>query len=410
MFKSTDHPPRDLENAFNTFSEVSERLSDAYHTLERRVATLTAELAAARSERLAQLAEKERLADRLQQLLELLPGGVVVLDGEGRVTDCNPAAREFLGAPLQGEPWPAVVQRVMALPGDPGQPLVLRDGRRLSLVSRPLGAAPGEVLLLQDVSETQALQEALARRSRLSAMGEMMARLAHQIRTPLATSLLYLGHLRRPHCSDAERLKCAAKMSAQLGHLNHTVNDMLMFARGGDDEDEDFLLAGVLDELRTAVEARLAAAGGRLLLANGCDKAVLRGNRNALLGALLNLVDNAIDAAGAGVVVHIQVRRVAGGKVELRLRDNGPGIPAALQGRIFEPFFTTRHQGTGLGLAVARAVVLRHRGTVEVESGVESGTCFVLLFPDAGGERLLAGGTAYAAGEAARQQQATGVV
>src|SRR5690606_13169564 len=123
--------------------------------------------------------------------LDILPGGVVVLDGRGRVIEANPLALELLGEPLLGVFWREVIQRSFAPRADDGHEISLQDGRRLSLATRSLAGEPGQLILLTDLTETRRLQDELARHARLSALGRMVASLAHQIRTPLSTALLY---------------------------------------------------------------------------------------------------------------------------------------------------------------------------------------------------------------------------
>lgn len=101
----------ELEQAFRAFNQRSLELEASYRELESRVALLNKELAAARSERFQELVEKERVAGRLEQLLEALPGAVVVLDGSGVVQECNPGAVAMLGKPLVGMPWREVADR-----------------------------------------------------------------------------------------------------------------------------------------------------------------------------------------------------------------------------------------------------------------------------------------------------------
>ena len=92
-----------LEQAFSQFSQMSSQLTDSYSLLEARVSELKGELAVVSAQRMEELAEKERLANRLQNLLSLLPGGVIVIDEEGRVREANPAACDMLGLPLEGD-------------------------------------------------------------------------------------------------------------------------------------------------------------------------------------------------------------------------------------------------------------------------------------------------------------------
>ena len=160
------------------------------------------ELAKARSERLRELAEKERLANRLTLLMEALPCGMVVLDSQGLVRESNPDAREMLGEPLANRPWSEVQGRLSdPTPDNPGA-RQLPDGRRLNITQRALvgGASAAQsasgaderVILLTDVTEIHELQEQVSREKRLVATGEVAARLAHQIRTPISfCSALY---------------------------------------------------------------------------------------------------------------------------------------------------------------------------------------------------------------------------
>lgn len=108
------HSRQGLEQAFSQFSQMSSQLTDSYSLLEARVSELKGELAVVSAQRMEELAEKERLANRLQNLLSLLPGGVIVIDEEGRVREANPAACDMLGLPLEGELWRHVITRCFA--------------------------------------------------------------------------------------------------------------------------------------------------------------------------------------------------------------------------------------------------------------------------------------------------------
>ncbi len=383
---------QDLEDAFNVFSQVSERLAESYRLLEDRVAVLTDELAAARHERLEQLAEKERLANRLQLLLETLPGGVVVLDGQGLVQECNPVAVSLLNEPLLGENWSKVSVRAFAAGAQGLYETTLKDGRQLSISSCELAAEPGRILLFQDVTETRQLQDLLSRHQRLSAMGEMVARLAHQIRTPLSSAMLYVSMLHKAPAEQTDRVHCAGKVLSRLRELERMVNDMLVFARGGEFAAQPIALSALLDDLRQALELPLQQGRGQLEIVDRAPGATIDGVPEVLVGALLNLTTNAMQAAGADIRLLIETRRAVDGGIEVRVTDNGPGIPRDLHEKIFEPFFTTRRSGTGLGLAVVRAVMEGHRGTVNLESTEGCGASFILKFPVPNTEQALASG------------------
>jgi len=391
----TDKPAnrgQDLHDAFHAFSEISERLTESYRDLEERVAILTEELAAARSERLQQLAEKERLAHRLQQLLDALPGAIVVLDGNDIIREYNPGAVELLGEALLGEKWGDVAKKSISGLSSDGYYATLCDGRQVGISSRALGSEPGRILLLKDDTETRRLQEMLNRHQRLSAMGEMVARLAHQIRTPLASAMLYVSHLNKPQCDAPTKTQYTDKILLGLRQLERMVNDMLVFARGGEFTPETVSVDALLDDLKQLLEPQLLQYAGKISIINNAAGRMVEGSRDMLLGALLNLSTNAMQACGEGVDLKIEITPAETEAIEILISDNGPGIEAEIQKKIFEPFYTTRSGGTGLGLAVVRAVIQEHQGDIHVRSSPGEGATFFLKLPIMQGDAALSSG------------------
>src|SRR5690606_4852389 len=148
-----------LEQTYALFNQMSTQLSSSYSMLEARVNELKGQLALVSAQRMQELAEKERLAQRLQSLLDLLPGGVIVIDGQGVVREANPVARGLLGRPLVGMLWREVIARNFAPREDDGHEISLKDGRRLSIATRSLQGEPGQLVLLTDLTETRRLQD-----------------------------------------------------------------------------------------------------------------------------------------------------------------------------------------------------------------------------------------------------------
>src|SRR5271165_2306091 len=157
----------DLQAAFRAFGSVSEQLSGAFDSLRGQVAQLQHDLTQAH-------AGNEHLAARMSALVKGLPGGVLVLDAQGRVVECNPAAIELLGEPVLGETEPSLLQRSVATGGTPGEQIELRSGRFVNLSRRGL-AGGGEVVLLTDITEAHLMQVFMARQQRLLTMGELAA-------------------------------------------------------------------------------------------------------------------------------------------------------------------------------------------------------------------------------------------
>jgi two-component system sensor histidine kinase FlrB len=370
--------PPELAAAFAAFTETSALLQRSYAELQQRVTDLTNELSEARSARLAQLAETERLASRLSSLLATLPGAVVVLDEQGRIQDHNDGASALFGSPLTGADWQQVLSSIAARSADGGGELLLADGRRLSVSARPLEGESGRIILITDVTETRELQSLLERQERLSAMGEMMARLAHQTRTPLATAILYASQLRRTPLDEAAAT-FTTRLLARLHHMESMVEDMLCFARGS--HGGDALLEAT--ELFHEAIANLTAedASNRVRVRASDAPMFVRGNRRALVGALSNVIVNALQLADGTTVSLAAVG--AARHVDLLITDDGPGISGEVMSRLFEPFFTTRTSGTGLGLAVVASVAQGHGGSVDVMESSASGTTFRIRLPQA---------------------------
>ncbi|MBX8483946.1 PAS domain-containing protein [Pseudomonas cichorii] len=367
-----------LEQAFSLFNQMSSQLADSYGMLETRVAELKGELAEAGAQRMQELAEKERLANRLQNLVDLLPGGVIVIDGMGVVREANPTAIELLGQPLLGMLWRHVISRCFAPREDDGHEVSLRDGRRLSIATRSLDAEPGQLVLLNDLTETRRLQEQLARHERLSSLGRMVASLAHQIRTPLSAAMIYASHLTEQELPVETQQRFAARLKERLHELEHQVRDMLVFARGELPLTDRLTPGDLFRALQSAAQTHVQDVAVRWQ----CDSidGELLCNRDTLVGALLNLVENAVQASvgKTRLKIHAYSR---GNTLRLCFSDNGSGMDKAALARIGEPFFTTKTTGTGLGLAVVTAVTRAHQGGVQYRSTVNRGTCAIVTLP-----------------------------
>ncbi len=369
-----------LNSAFELFNELSGQLADTYRAMELRVGELNRELHEVAEQRLRELQEKERFAARLQSLLTLLPAGVVLIDRHGRVADSNPAARDLLGEPLDGERWLDIIARAFAPRGDDGHEISLRDGRRIAIATRSLDGEAGQLLLLTDLTETRALQQRLARHQRLSEMGRMVSSLAHQIRTPLSAAMLYAGHLCERDLSVEQTRKFSRKILDRLTHLEQQVRDMLIFVRGDVRLTDTFSADELFAALQSAAEMALASNDAQCEWRGEAGDAVVHGNREVLVSALMNLVNNALQAAGKGAQLRIGAT-VVDAQLVIAVRDNGPGFDAEVAKHLNEPFFTSKAQGTGLGLAVVRAVAEAHGGGFELGCEPGQGACASLRLP-----------------------------
>ena len=372
---------KDLHQAFQSFNLASGYLTEIYHALQQQVEVLNTELQASRRQQEEQFQEKERIARRLQNLLKVLPAGIVVLDNNGIVIDHNPAALELLGEPLQDTTWRSVVERVFSPRRDDGHDITTRDNRCVNISTQSLEEESGQIILLKEVTETRNLQQQLDRLKRISAMGDMASSMAHQIRTPLTTAMLYASHLQTPALSGEKQGRYVGKLLGSLQHLESLVEEMLLFARGGRFDSSPIAISRVLQEFTETVEPQLHENNASLALINHAGEVVIDVNNHAFVSALQNLLMNALQAGGTSIELSVDTIHSPNRTVELRVTDNGPGIESSMQEKIFEPFFTTRSQGTGLGLAVVEAVVRAHDGGIRIESEPGKGTSFIITLP-----------------------------
>lgn len=371
-------------NSATAVAPIKRTKDKSYRELEERVIALKSELSVVESHTAKQEKEKQALEHRHSALLEVMPDGVVVLDGDGLVNEYNPAAVELLGEPLEGERWTNIIQRCFAPKHDDGHEVSLKDGRRLRIQTRSLKSGEGQLILLSDLTETRALQSQVSRTERLSSLGKMVASLAHQIRTPLSTAMLYAGHLRRPSMDSEMRIDCAEKLLSRLTHLEHQIRDMLIFAKGETRLAEQVGMASFFDNLRSAATPLLDKYSVAATWSNGSEGEILC-NQETLVGACINLINNSIEAhesQNGDRQLEININSIdADGKYAcIQICDNGPGIPDNIERQVHEPFFTTKSQGTGLGLAVVQAVVKAHKGEFSLRSS-DTGAVATILIP-----------------------------
>ena len=372
--------PQALEQAFGVFNALSQQLTTAYAQLEGRVVALTEELAGTRRERLDERAQKEHLADQLGVLLEALPAAIVLVDVRDRVDRFNPAAEQLFPSLAWGRRWSEVKQEVVAAEPTPGD-WRLRDGRRVSVSQRPLNDR-GRIMVVVDVTDQRRLQERAERQDRLTAMGEMAAQLAHQVRTPLSTSVLYAGQLAKGSLSDRQRQQFSEKLLDGLRHTETLVREMLAFSRGGSFSKQPIHVDDAIVTALAGLQPRLRALGARLDIdVGGARRGRIAGNLDALAGAFSNLIDNALNHGAQGVSIRITAVADDAEFLTLRVEDDGPGIDPAALPRVFDPFFTTRERGTGLGLAVVQAVVLEHGGSLRASTSTLGGARFDIQLP-----------------------------
>lgn len=369
-----------LKDAFNIFNQVSSDLGSYFKMLESKVDKLNRELVASRSERIKELTEKEKVAAKLSSLIDALPAGLIILDADYKVLQENTQAAELLGKSIVGENWCDIVS-------DPdfAEPMLsgefnYADGKRISISHNQYGTGKETILLLTDITESHRLRRLINREERLSALGEMSARLAHQIRTPLTTAILYLSHLKSGNPIAHREGDTVQKILDRMRQIERQVEGMLSYIRGDSIAKEDFCLAELLQEVKEATLAQVQAQEGSLALNIKTGRTEFTGEREAILNAITNLVDNSLQAAPTNPLIIISLART---ETEFRItvRDNGPGLTDSTMEKIFDPFFSTKIDGNGLGLAVVMSAAKAHDGDVKACNDDEVGAILELTLP-----------------------------
>ena len=381
---SLDSDLRQLATAFDSFNEVSRDLESAYSALEAQMSELQRQLSRSNRQRDVEAMRAGLLSAQMDSLLETLPGAVVMLDGADLIRRLNSGAELLLGPDALGRSWTEASESIFARRLSEHGDLITRTGARLSLTRQELPEAAGQLLLLTDVTDRRRVEEVLARDKRLAALGEMVASLAHQIRTPLSSALLYASNAARPELADDRRCELIDKSIGCMQSMEGLISDMLRFTRGNSEAGSSlFTLGDVLGAVETATNP-LLETGQTIEFDSSADELPLQGNQAALAGAIQNLVINSLQAAGHHARIQILATATDDAddaeELVLEVRDNGPGIAADRAEEVFKPFHTSRQDGNGLGLTVARSVVRAHHGELTIEDRT-GGACFVMRLP-----------------------------
>ena len=372
MEAAIDDRKQTLECAFDNFNRVSEDLTNAYCQLESRLESLQKELTETRDEKFHQLIEKEKLADRLSVLLRTLPIGVIVLDDYGKIIEHNEIAGSLIGASLTGKFWNKIAKKYLA-PGYTGNSEVcLKNGNRISIKIEKQQRGEGKIIVINDVTDEHNYLESINRQERLESLGNMVARLAHQVRTPLTAAFLYTSSLEKQTKKQELSYQLIENIKHCLHSLEQTVNDMLSYAKGEWKLNDIVDLKTLIKDLRKDIKTEF---GKYLIDVKTCinnDNPKLSINYIAFWGAIKNVIQNAIQASEYDHKVVLEIK-ADGLNVLFSIRDKGNGITDDLKEKIFEPFFTTKVGGTGLGLAVVKSVVEAHRGSIETIDEIPKG-------------------------------------
>jgi len=222
---------------------------------------------------------------------------------------------------------------------------------------------------------------AMERNRRLAAMGEMAARIAHEIRNPLGSISILANLLERDLGPEPERRRLAEQITKGVKDLDNIVSNMLLFTSS---PEANLKPVDISEAIEDSVLLTRGREGRGVSIETGYDGSTLvLGDPVQLRQLFTNLILNALDSLGESGTLFIGTRSTLSGTVEVEVRDTGEGIPESRVEKIFDPFFTTRERGTGLGLAIVASVVNAHNGTIDVSSIEGAGTTFLITLRSA---------------------------
>ncbi len=353
----------DLAGAFDLFVQASQNLEKQHAALSQKVDALSADLVKANQ--------------RLHSLLDALPAAVILVE-QGVVTHVNPAARQLLPELVTSTAW-RVPESWMAGEG-PNEYQFVDQGTRRTVQMQQIINPHGSVIQIQDITDNLRTLEESERVDRLAAMGKMSAAIAHQLRTPLSTALLYASHLTSPDLSSTDQQDFARRLQGQLLSLNKLSSNMLQFIRTRPLKTGQWPVDDLVREAAQSLEALRQERDMTLTLELNAPGYLVSVEKSSLVSALVGIVENAFQVCTSGQGIFVRTS-IDAAHVRIVIEDEGPGIAADMIDQLFDPFATSRISGTGLGLAIARNTIRSHRGDITAHNRPEGGACFTVVLP-----------------------------
>jgi two-component system sensor histidine kinase FlrB len=394
-----------LADAFSEFISASSLLEASYRDLQREVRQLGCELAERNVALTRSLAENDRMRAALQQVIDSMPCGVLVIDTAETIVMINPEGRRLLelgASQVMNLRALSAVSRIdfeslvagsedrldneLCISSAAGKRWLAVGNRKLAGVaaSQERGCARAtlkSIWILRDITASkQAELEREAARSAL-ALAEVSTTLAHEIRNPLASMELFAGLVADDPANASQWI---SHLRAGIRLLSGTVNNVLSIHGGGNPHLAPVDLTACVRGGVEFVQPIAEQAGVLLSFASEDNDLAIQGNENLLRQIVLNLICNAIRHTPAGGTIQVSLRASSlrgdsGALVEVT--DTGCGIPPYLIDRVFEAGFSANGDTPGLGLAVCRRLMNSHGGEIRVSSRVNCGTTFQLEFP-----------------------------
>jgi two-component system NtrC family sensor kinase len=323
-----------------------------------------------------------------EQTVDAFNQAICYVDAEGTVRRANRVFADLIRLPvtaLPGRAWltllpPAWADAVARLLGTPGSgPIELRAGDRILLVTAiPSGEPGAAVVLFEDQTEKRRLQEQLLQSEKMSAIGQLIAGVAHDLNNPLASVVGFSDLLGEAADVPTRLAEPLAVIRQEAERASDIVRNLLSFARRQEGERQLQSLRPILESTVALLRNQLMASRIELTVEAEPGLPEVEVHANQIKQVFVNIINNAAQAIASvrSIGGHITVRATCQPDgVAISFSDNGPGIPPAVAQRVFEPFFSTKSEGegTGLGLSICHGIVKEHGGSMTVDAGGTAG-------------------------------------
>jgi len=399
-------------DSFVLFNRTIKKLHQAYKKLEVRFNNLNLELEKTNKRLRQSLAEKDRVTNYLNDILDSLTSGVLVVDLKGVITLFNRAAEQITGwsaqeatghcySHIMGEDVPHNSTPLYTLAT--GAPIVNRekevrtkDGATVplnystSLVTDSRDNVLGAVETFVDLSRVKMLEKEVKKVNNLAALGQMAATVAHEIRNPLGGIAGFAALLERDLGRNDPRRGLVRKITEGVASLNRIVTDLLTYARPVNLRPQRIDFIKLVDEVVNCFETDVNNCrheGITLSRRYAASPLYCKVDPMQFRQVILNLLHNAVQAMPEGGELKVEVLdgglccRSSEGSITLKVSDTGIGMTEEVKTNCFAPFFTTKENGTGLGLANIKKIVDAHHGIISVTSELGKGSSFIVTFP-----------------------------
>ncbi len=373
-----------LHEAFQSFTAASKSIELYYEQLQKKIDFLTFELDKKNNELQRALLDLEKANDFLEAVLYNLKDIVIVLDENDRITMINKSAEEYFNVDSKNMRGKTLDDLSLNITQEGKDTFLSCNGKKYivllsnSLVIDKAGNSIGRVILIRDITRLRELEIQNERNQRLISMGEMSAKIVHEIRNPLCSIELYASMLER-EIANSEQKKLAAGILKSINNLNNILTNMSILARPNKPSFKSVRLDSIVEECIEMILPMLSSTNTKLQ--SSLIISHIKGDRELLKQVFLNLLINAFQARVNDKVIHLidVAMRMDGDYVIVDIRDNGIGIKEEYLEKIFDPFFTTKDNGTGLGLSISAMIIQSHGGYIKVNSENGKGSCFSIF-------------------------------